>query len=443
MADKGIKIVTIGGGSSYTPELIEGFIKRYDELPVRELWLVDIDTGLEKLEIIGALAKRMVEKAGLPMKIITTTDRKKALAGADFVTTQIRVGGMDGRIKDEKIPLSHGVLGQETNGAGGLFLGLRTIPVILEITEEIRELCPNAWLVNFSNPAGMVTEALLRYSKHKKVVGLCNVPIGVHKALAGVMNVDPDRLLVNFAGLNHMVFGLNVFLDGKDISGQIPEIIIKSKGKITMSNIPPIEWEPEFIKGLKILPCPYHRYYYQTADMVAESVENYKNNGTRAEKVKALEKELFEIYKDVNLDIKPPQLDERGGAYYSDAACNLINSIYNNKGDIQTVNTMNRGAISDLPDESAIEINCRITDKGPVPIPVGELPVQIKGLIQQIKSFERISAEAAVTGDYNTGVLALTINPLVSSDKLARILFDEMLEAHKEFLPRFRKNDGA
>ncbi len=260
MEKKGLKIVTIGGGSSYTPELVEGFIKRYDELPVKELWLVDIESGLEKLETVGELATRMVDKAGLPMKIITTTDRRAALPGADFVTTQIRVGGMDGRIKDEKIPLSHGVLGQETNGAGGLFLGLRTIPVILQIADEIVELCPEAWLVNFSNPAGMVTEALLRYSDHKRVVGLCNVPIGIHKALAGVMGVDTERLKVDFAGLNHMVFGLKTYLDGEDISEQIPDIIIESKGRITMNNIPPIEWEPEFIKGLKILPCPYHRY---------------------------------------------------------------------------------------------------------------------------------------------------------------------------------------
>ena len=439
MKNAGIKVVTIGGGSSYTPELVEGFIKRYEELPIKELWLVDIEEGRTKLEIIGALAKRMIQKAGIPLEIFTTTDRRLALKDADFVTTQIRVGGMDGRIKDEKIPLSHGALGQETNGAGGLFLGLRTIPVILDIAKDIKELCPEAWLINFSNPAGMVTEALLRYSDHKKVVGLCNVPVGIHRALAEVMEVEPERIRIDFAGLNHMVFGLRTYLDGEDISDQIPEILIKSEGRITMSNIPPVEWEPEFVRGLKVLPCPYHRYYYKTAEMVAEAVEGYEKNGTRAEVVKALEEELFKIYKDENLDIKPGQLESRGGAYYSDAACSLINSIYNNKGDMQTVNTMNNGAVSDLPDESAVEISCRITDKGPVPITVGELPVAVKGLIQQIKSFERLAAEAAVTGDYSTGVLALAINPLTFSDKLAKKLFDELLEAHKEYLPQFRR----
>ncbi len=209
---KGLKIVTIGGGSSYTPELVEGFIKRYDELPVRELWLVDIPEGEEKLNIVGTFAKRMVEKAGVLIDIHLTLDRRKALKDADFVTTQFRVGLLQARAKDERIPLKYGVIGHKTNGPGGLFKGLRTIPVILEIAKDIEELCPNAWLVNFTNPAGMVTEALLRYSNLKKVVGLCNVPIGIKMGVAKALDVDVDRVEVQFAGLNHMVFGLDVFL---------------------------------------------------------------------------------------------------------------------------------------------------------------------------------------------------------------------------------------
>ena len=165
---KGLKIVTIGGGSSYTPELVEGFIKRHKELPVSELWLVDIEAGKEKLEIVGNLAKRMVKKAGIDMKIYLTLDRKEALRGADFVTTQLRVGLLDARIKDERIPLSHGVIGQETNGAGGLFKALRTIPVIFDILKDVEELCPNAWVINFTNPTGIITEAVFRYTKFKK-----------------------------------------------------------------------------------------------------------------------------------------------------------------------------------------------------------------------------------------------------------------------------------
>lgn len=220
MKDK-IKIVTIGGGSSYTPELIEGFIKRYNELPVGEIWLVDIESGKEKLEIVGALAKRMVKKAGVPIDIHLTLDRREALKDADFVTTQLRVGLLDARIKDERIPLSHGVIGQETNGAGGMFKAFRTIPVILDIDKDMAELCPNAWLINFTNPAGIVTEALLKYGKNKKVIGLCNVPIGMEKAVANLLDVDHSRINMTFAGLNHMVFGKEIYLDGKNVTEEV------------------------------------------------------------------------------------------------------------------------------------------------------------------------------------------------------------------------------
>ncbi|MEH7274678.1 6-phospho-beta-glucosidase [Neobacillus vireti] len=434
---KGVKIVTIGGGSSYTPELVEGFIKRYDELPVRELWLVDIEAGKEKLEIVGSLAKRMVAKAGLPIEVHLTLDRREALKDADFVTTQFRVGLLEARAKDERIPLKYNVIGQETNGPGGLFKGLRTIPVILEICKDIEELCPEAWLVNFTNPAGMVTEAILRYSTIKKVVGLCNVPIGMRMGIAKSLNVEPERVQVNFAGLNHMVYGLDTFVDGVSVQDQVIEAMANPDNALTMKNISGLSWEPDFIRGLGVIPCGYHRYYYKTDEMLQEELEKAETEGTRAEVVQRLEKELFELYKDETLDIKPPQLEKRGGAYYSDAACSLINSIYNDKRDIQPVNTRNNGAIASIPSDSAVEVNCVITKDGPKPISVDDLPVAVRGLVQQIKSFERVAAEAAVTGDYNTALLAMTINPLVPSDKIAKQILDEMLEAHKEHLPKF------
>ncbi|MBA2876424.1 6-phospho-beta-glucosidase [Thermaerobacillus caldiproteolyticus] len=438
MSIQGLKIVTIGGGSSYTPELVEGFIKRYDELPVRELWLVDIPEGEEKLNIVGELAKRMVKKAGVPMDIRLTLDRRKALEGADFVTTQFRVGRLEARMKDEKIPLKYGVIGQETNGPGGLFKGLRTIPVILDIIKDMKELCPDAWLINFTNPAGMVTEAVLRYGNYKKVVGLCNVPIGMRMGVAKLLGVDARRVHIDFAGLNHMVFGVNIYVDGNNMTEELIDRLTSGEASgITMRNIVDLGWEPGFLKGLKILPCPYHRYYFQTSKMLAEEMEAAKTVGTRAEVVKKLEDELFELYKDPNLDIKPPQLEKRGGAYYSDAACSLITSIYNDKRDIQPVNTQNNGAIASIPNESAVEVNCVITKEGPKPIAVGDLPVAVRGLVQQIKSFERVAAEAAVTGDYNTALVAMTINPLVPSDTIAKQILDEMLEAHKEYLPQF------
>ncbi|TDL78537.1 6-phospho-beta-glucosidase [Peribacillus frigoritolerans] len=436
---KGLKVATIGGGSSYTPELIEGFIKRFDELPVSEIWLADVPEGKRKLEIVGSLAKRMVEKANVPISIHLTLNRQEALENADFVTTQFRVGLLEARAKDERIPLKYGVLGQETNGPGGLFKGLRTIPVILDICREMESHCPDAWLINFTNPAGMVTEAVLRYSNIRKVVGLCNVPIGMEMGVAKLLNVEHHRVRIDFAGLNHMVYGLDVYLDGISVKQKVIDLITDPGQSVTMQNIVALGWEPEFLKALNVFPCPYHQYYYKTREMVEKEIKSAETTGTRAEVVKKLEDELFELYQDEELSIKPPQLEKRGGAYYSDAAVRLIHSIYTDRRDIQPVNTMNNGAIASLPHDSAIEISSVITKDGPKPLAIGDLPVAVRGLVQQIKSFERVAAEAAVTGDYSTALLAMTINPLVASDATGKKILDEMLEAHKEHLPQFFK----
>lgn len=438
---KGIKIVTIGGGSSYTPELVEGFIKRYNELPIRELWLVDIEEGKEKLDIVGNLAKRMVKKAGLPMEVHLTLDRREALKDADFVTTQMRVGLLDARVKDERIPLSYGVIGQETNGAGGMFKALRTIPVILDIDKDMSELCPDAWLINFTNPAGMVTEALMRYGTRKngKYIGLCNVPIGMEMAAAKVLNVEHKDLEMTFAGLNHMVFGTKVSVKGKDRTDELIEALAKGEVGQIVKNISDFSWNAEFIRGLGVMPCPYHKYYFQRDKMLDEELKEFSKGQTRAEVVKGVEKDLFDLYKDSNLAIKPPQLEKRGGTYYSDAACRLITSIYNDKRDIQPVDTINNGAIKGIDNDSAVEVSCVITKDGPKPVEIGELPIAVRGLIQEIKTFERLVIEAAVEGNYEKAVLALTVNPLVASDALAKTLVDELLEAHKDYLPQFKE----
>ena len=439
MSKKGLKIVTIGGGSSYTPELVEGLIKRYSELPVAEYWLVDIEEGKEKLEIVGALAKRMVEKAVVPMEIHLTLDRKEALKDADFVTTQLRVGLLKARAKDERIPLSHGFLGQETNGAGGLFKALRTVPVILDIAKEMQDLCPNAWLINFTNPAGVVTEALLRYSDHKKVIGVCNVPIGMEFGAADLLGVDKSRITMDQVGLNHMVYGQRVYLDGNDVTAEVMEKMLNSDNSQSMANIAAMGWDPAFIKATGLMPCPYHRYYYKKRDMLEHELEEYKKGQTRAEVVMAVEKSLFELYKNVELQEKPEELSKRGGAHYSDVACEVISSIYNDKGTVLAVNTKNNGRLKMFEDESAIEISCKITKDGPVPVDtVTDLPIFAQGLVSQIKAFERLAAEAAYTGDYNTALLAMTTNPLVSDDTEGRKLLNEMLLAHKKYLPQFK-----
>ncbi|HBE9443693.1 cellobiose-6-phosphate hydrolase, family 4 [Clostridioides difficile] len=434
---KGLKIVTIGGGSSYTPELVEGFINRYEELPVKELWLVDIEDGKEKLEIVGNLAKRMVKKAGIDMQINLTLDRREALKDADFVTTQLRVGLLDARIKDETIPLSHGVMGQETNGAGGLFKALRTIPVIFDIIKDVEELCPNAWMVNFTNPTGIITEAVFKYTNFRRYIGLCNVPIHLKNDVAKLFNVEGDRISMDFAGLNHMVYGLNVSLDGEDVTKEAIDKFVKAD--ISMQNIKAIDFNAEFVKSLGAIPCPYHRYYYKTKEMLEDELREFKEGKARGQVVKELEEQLFELYKDEKLDVKPPQLEKRGGAYYSDAACNLISSIYNDKKDIQVVNTLNNGSIRDFKDEQAVEVSSVITKNGPKPISIGYLPDSVHGLVSQIKSFEVLAAKAAVYGDYESALLALCINPLISSDDLAKTILDEMLEAHKDYLPKFNR----
>ena len=435
--EKGIKVVTIGGGSSYTPELVEGLIQRYDQLPVKELWLVDIAEGEKKLEIVSKLAQRMVEKAGIPMRVIASIDRREALKDADFVTTQMRVGLLDSRIKDERIPNSFGLIGQETNGAGGMFKGLRTIPVILDIVKEIEELCPNAWMINFTNPAGMVTEAIIRYTNFKKVIGLCNVPIGMVAGFAKILNVDSSRVRMEIQGSNHNIFATDVFIDDESVADQLLDLYIKNKENTSMRNIQSLEYSVDLIKGLNAVPCPYHNYYFFTKEQLAMQMEEYEQGRVRGEVVREIEKELFELYEDVDLAVKPKQLEQRGGALYSDAACNLISSLYNDTGDIQYVNVANNGTITYLPNDSAIEAACVITKDGPKPLALGELKLSISGLIQTLKMFERLVVDAAVTGDRALAITALNINPLCPSDKLAVEVFEALLEAHQDYLPQF------
>lgn len=441
MDKKSVKIVTLGGGSSYTPELVEGFIKRYDTLPVSELWLVDIEAGREKLETVGALAKRMVEEAGIPMKVILSYDRREALKNADFVTTQMRISRLPARVKDEHIPLSHGIIGQETNGAGGMFKAFRTIPVILDIVKDIEELCPNAWMINFTNPAGMVTEAVLRYTNFKRVIGLCNVPVNMVAGIANILGVDESRVTLELQGVNHFIFATDVFVDGKSVMDTVVEKYanVSAEDTIAMKNFISLPYSPSFIRGLRAIPCPYHNYYFFTKEQLEEELEEFKEGCVRGQVVSKVEEELFDIYKDVNLKVKPKQLEQRGGAKYSDAACNLIQSIYTNKGDIQYVDVRNNGAISNLPADIAVEVACRITKDGPKPIATGECKVQINGYIQMMKSFERMVVEAAVTGNHDLAVTALNFNPLCSSDTIANIVVDELIEAHKEYLPQFKK----
>lgn len=438
MVDKKLKIAVMGGGSSYTPELVDGILKRYRELPVGELWLVDIEAGRHKLEIIEALARRMVRKSGFDIKVFSTLDRREAILGADFVVTQFRVGGLTAREKDELIPLKYDVVGQETTGPGGYAKAMRTIPVILDICRDIEDLAPEAWLINFTNPAGIITEAVKTYTK-VKVIGLCNIPICSVMDIAKLLEVDAQRVKADFTGLNHMNFITNVYLDGYSIIGDLIENYSRQELRDKIEAISDIVWDIDFIKSLGMLTSPYHRYYYITKTMVAEEKEAVRGGGSRAMKVKELESSLFEIYKNEDLDVKPKELEGRGGAYYSDAAVSLISAIYNDKNEIHTVNVLNNGTITNVPDNAVIEANCIIGRNGPRPIHIGAAPAKISGLINLVKAYEQLTVKAAVSGSYYDALTAINANPLITEYADGKAILDEFIEAHSPYLDYIKK----
>ncbi|MGS3447951.1 6-phospho-beta-glucosidase [Klebsiella electrica] len=435
-----LKIVTIGGGSSYTPELLEGFIKRYHELPVTELWLVDVEEGREKLDIIHALCRRMVEKAGVPMQVYKTLDRRTALEGAHFVTTQLRVGQLKAREKDERIPLSHGYLGQETNGAGGLFKGLRTIPVIFDIVKDVQEICPDAWIINFTNPAGMVTEAVYRHTNFKRFIGVCNIPIGMKMFITDVLQLSPeDELHIDLFGLNHLVFVRDVLVNGESRFDELLDGVASGTlSANSVKNIFDLPFSEGLIRSLRLIPCSYLLYYFKPKEMLAIEMGEYYKGGARAQVVQKVEKQLFELYKNPDLKVKPKELEQRGGAYYSDAACEVINAIYNDKQAEHYVNIPHHGHIDNIPADWAVEMTCTLGSEGATPTPrITHFDEKVLGLIYTIKGFEVAASQAAISGELNDVLLALNLSPLIHSDRDAEQLAREMILAHEKWLPNF------
>lgn len=409
-----LKIAVIGGGSSYTPELIEGIIVRYEQLPVTELALVDVESGREKVEIIAALTRRMLKHKGLEQVAVSvhfTLD--EAIRGASFVLTQLRVGQLAARAADERLGLKYHLLGQETTGVGGFAKALRTIPVILEVARKVEQLAPEAFILNFTNPAGIVTEAVSRYSK-AKIIGLCNVPINMQHMIVGMLGAQESEVKLRFAGLNHMVWVHKVLQGREDVTGKVIDMLCDGKA-LSMNNIKELPWPAEFLRALKAIPCPYHRYFWLTPAMLAEEIAAAKTKGTRAEQVMKVEQELFALYTDPQLEEKPEQLSFRGGAYYSEVAVELINAIYNNLGAEMVVNTRNNGAIHGLDDDAVVETNSIIDAQGARPLAFGPLPPAMNGLTQQVKAFERLTIEAAVHGCRESALLALVIFMLLRS----------------------------
>ena len=429
MARSGIeKITVIGGGSTYTPELIDGFIQNEEHLQVDEIALYDIDE--ERLNIVGGMAQRMVRYAEMDTKVTLNTDRPRAIDGANFVLSSMRVGQMPARILDEKIPLKYNVIGQETTGPGGTFKAFRTIPVTLDIARDMEKYAPDAWYINFTNPSGIMTEALLKHT-NLNVVGLCNNPINTVAGMAEVFHVEPQDVFLEWVGLNHVNWVRRVFIKGVDMT---PVLMDRLEEFSKNEELP--QFGPDLVRTLGVFPGYYLQYYYYHPKRVEEAKAADKSRG---EVVLEVEKELLKKYADPKVLIMPEELAQRGGARYSEAAVNLILSLMLDRRDVQIVVARNGSSIADLPADASVEVPCVVGAHGVTPLVMGHLPESIRALCQQAKAWESATVKAAVSGSRKDAVLAMLQNPLVPDYPTAVALVDEMMEAHKQFLPQFFK----
>jgi len=428
-----MKIAVIGGGSTYTPELVNGFLARVDTLPLRELWLMDIDP--QRLAVVGGFAQRMVEASGAPFRVILSDNRRASIAGAAYVVTQLRVGMMPARRGDEYLGQRHGLIGQETTGVGGMAKALRTIPVILDIARDIREAAPGALLANFTNPAGLVTEALSRYAPDVPAVGVCNVGITTKMNLLDEVErltgqrVEPERAELNTLGLNHLTWHRGFTVDGEELWPRIMEAAVAR----ARADAHP-EWDPNTLATLGMIPNYYLQYFYYTNHKLAEQA---KWPPSRAEQVMAIEDDLLREYADPALTTPPADLMKRGGAYYSTLATQLIDSHANNLGQIHVVNTRNNGAVAGWPTDWVLELPARVDAAGIHPLTAAPLPPAVFGLIAQVKMYELLTVEAAVHGDRRAAHQALLAHPLgPAADQVAAVL-DDMLATNRQWLPQF------
>jgi len=430
-----LKVAVIGGGSTYTPELVNGFLTRTGQFPLDELWLMDIDAA--RLEIVGGFARRMVEAKGAPFKVVLTTDRREAVRSASYVTTQLRVGQMEARRNDEYLGWRHGLIGQETTGVGGMAKALRTIPIIISIADDMRKLAPGALLVNFTNPAGLVTQALSKYAADVPGVGVCNVPItakmhileGLEKSTG--QEIDPSRAGLDTLGLNHLSWHRGFTVDGEDVWPQVLQQFLAE-----LRSDPEPEWDPRTIESLRMIPNYYLQYFYHTDRKLAAQAQWPPS---RAEEVMAVEKDLLRQYADPALQAPPADLMKRGGAYYSTVATQLLSAHFNDLGEAHVVNVANGGAVRGWPADWVLEMPAIVDRRGLHPILAEPLPLACFGLIAQVKSYELLTVEAAVKGDREAAYQALLAHPLgPSADNISAVL-DDMLETHRAYLPQFWK----
>ena len=430
-----MKITVIGGGSTYTPELVNGFLERIKSLPLTELWLMDIDPG--RLEIVGGFAQRMLAAKGNPFKVVLTTDQRAAVKGAAYVTTQIRVGHMPARVADEYLGRRHGLIGQETTGVGGMAKAMRTIPVLLKLAEDIQELAPGAMLVNFTNPSGLVTEALQRYAPGVPSVGVCNVAIGVKMRIvkdlekAAGREIALERVDLNTLGLNHLSWHRGFTVDGEQVWPQVLSSYISE----LKSEAEP-EWDARMIESLGMIPNYYLQYFYQTDHKLA-SQEKWPPS--RGEEVIEIEKNLLKQYSDPALTEPPADLMLRGGAYYSTVATQLLNAHYNDMGETHVVNVRHNGAVPGWPADWVLEMPARVDKQGIHPLPAEPLPTACFGLLAHVKAFELLTVEAAVHGDREAAYQALLAHPLGPKADQVQEVLDDLLDTNRAYLPQFFK----
>ncbi|CAI9416178.1 6-phospho-beta-glucosidase [Nocardioides sp. T2.26MG-1] len=415
-----MRLAVIGGGSTYTPELVDGVGRMADRLDVSELVLMD--PSAERLELVGGVSRRILAHLGHPGRVTTTTDVAEAVADADAVLLQLRVGGQATRDADETWPLECGCVGQETTGAGGLAKALRTVPVVLDIAEQVRRSNPDAWIVDFTNPVGIVTRALLQ--EGHRAVGLCNVAIGFQRRFAAMLDVDPERVELDHVGLNHLTWEREVLVDGADV---LPRLLEERVADIAAE----IELPVEVVDRLRCVPSYYLRYFYAHDEVVRE----LQSTPSRAKAVAAIERRLLDLYTDPSVVTKPAELEQRGGAYYSEAAVELLGSILGtDEPATRVVNVANHGTLPFLPDDHVIEVRAQVGPAGAEPLPVRPVEPLYAGLIGHVAAYERLALEAALEGGRDRVFAALLAHPLVGQADRAERLTDLLLAHNREFL---------
>ena len=418
-----MKLTVVGGGSTYTPELVDGFARLRDTLPVEELVLVDPDA--ERLELVGGLARRIFARQGHGGRIVTTADLDAGIDGADAVLLQLRVGGQAARRQDETWPLECGCVGQETTGAGGLAKALRTVPVVLDIAERVRRGNPRAWIIDFTNPVGIVTRALL-HAGHR-AVGLCNVAIGLQRKFADRLGVTPQDVHLAHVGLNHLTWETAVRLGGPEGENVLPKLLAEHGDAIADA----LRLPRALLDRLGVVPSYYLRYFYAHDEVVRE----LRTKPSRAEEVARMERELLEMYGDPALAEKPALLAERGGAYYSEAAVDLAAALLRGEGSpYQVVNTLNKGTLPFLADDAVIEVQAAVGPTGPAPLPVPEVDPLYAGLIANVTAYEELALEAALRGGRDRVFRALLAHPLIGQYEYAEPLTDRLIAHNREHL---------